>query len=196
MDLAHRLDKVHAVVVVLVYARGDGEDVRVEDDVLGREADPLREEPVGAGADLHLPLLGIGLPLLIESHHDHGRPVPLEQPRLPDELFLALLHADGVDDGLALHPLQSRLDDRPLGGVDHDGHPRDVRLCGDEVQELDHRLLSVEHPLVHVHVYDLRPVLDLAARHVERRLVVAVQDQVLEPRRPRHVRPLPDVDEQ
>ena len=30
------------VVVVLLDAGGDGEDVRVEDDVLGREADLLR----------------------------------------------------------------------------------------------------------------------------------------------------------
>ena len=40
-DLAHRLDKVDAVVVVLLDAGGDGEDVGVEDDVLGREADLL-----------------------------------------------------------------------------------------------------------------------------------------------------------
>jgi hypothetical protein len=31
--------KVHAVVVVLFDARGDGEDVRIEDDVFGRKAD-------------------------------------------------------------------------------------------------------------------------------------------------------------
>jgi hypothetical protein len=32
------LDEVDGVVVVLLDAGGDGEDVRVEDDVLGREA--------------------------------------------------------------------------------------------------------------------------------------------------------------
>ncbi len=34
-----RFDEVHRVVVVLLDARRNGEDVRVEDDVLGREAD-------------------------------------------------------------------------------------------------------------------------------------------------------------
>jgi hypothetical protein len=37
-DPAHRLDEVDGVVVVLLDAGGDGEDVRVEDDVFGREA--------------------------------------------------------------------------------------------------------------------------------------------------------------
>ena len=38
-DLARGFDEVHAVVVVLLDAGGDREDVRVEDDVFGREAD-------------------------------------------------------------------------------------------------------------------------------------------------------------
>ena len=41
LDPAGGLDEVQAVVRVLLDARGDGEDVRVEDDVLGREADLL-----------------------------------------------------------------------------------------------------------------------------------------------------------
>ena len=40
------------VVVVLLDAGGDREDVRIEDDVLGREADLLGQELVGALADL------------------------------------------------------------------------------------------------------------------------------------------------
>ena len=75
--LAHRLDKVHAVVVVLVYAGGYGEDVRVEDDVLGREADLLREDLVRPSADLDLPVLRVRLTLLVKGHHDNGGPVPL-----------------------------------------------------------------------------------------------------------------------
>ena len=55
-DPAHRLDEVDAVVVVLLDAGGDGEDVGVEDDVLGREADLLGEDAVGPRADLDLAL--------------------------------------------------------------------------------------------------------------------------------------------
>jgi hypothetical protein len=151
---------------------------------------------VGAGADGDLPLLRVGLAVLVEGHHDHGRPVSPEEPRLPDELLLALLEAYGVDDRLALHALEALLDDGPLGRVDHDGHARDVRLAGDQVEEAGHSLLAVEHPLVHIDVYDLGAVLDLLSRHLQRRLVLVRQDEVLEPPRARDVSALPDVDEQ
>ena len=48
LDRARRLDEVDGVVVVLLDAGGDREDVRVEDDVLGREADLLGQDAVGA----------------------------------------------------------------------------------------------------------------------------------------------------
>ena len=47
-DPPRRLDEVDAVVVVLLDAGRDREDVRIEDDVLGREADLLGQQPVGA----------------------------------------------------------------------------------------------------------------------------------------------------
>jgi predicted GNAT family acetyltransferase len=55
------LDEVDGVVVVLFDAGGDGEDVRVEDDVLGRESRLLGEQPVGARADFGLAGVGVGL---------------------------------------------------------------------------------------------------------------------------------------
>jgi hypothetical protein len=44
LDAARRLDEVHRVVVVLLDAGGDGEDVGVEDDVFRREADLFGEQ--------------------------------------------------------------------------------------------------------------------------------------------------------
>jgi len=41
LDPARGLDEIDRVVVVLLNARGDGEDVGIEDDVLGGEADFL-----------------------------------------------------------------------------------------------------------------------------------------------------------
>ena len=69
-DPLRRLDEVDRVVVVLLDAGGDREDVRVEDDVLGRKADLLGEELVGTGADLGLAGEGVGLALLVERHDD------------------------------------------------------------------------------------------------------------------------------
>ncbi len=51
LDPARRLDEVDAVIIVLMEARGDGEDIRIEYDILGREADLGCQNVVGALAD-------------------------------------------------------------------------------------------------------------------------------------------------
>ena len=75
------------------------------------------------------------------------------------------------------------------------GTPRDVGLGGDEVQERRHRLLGVEHALVHVHVDDLGASSHLLARDGERLLVLPGEDQLRELRRAGDVGALADVDE-
>ena len=62
-DLAGRLDEIDAVIVVLLDAGGDGEDVGIEDDVFRRKSGLLGQKLVGAGADFDLARLGIGLPV-------------------------------------------------------------------------------------------------------------------------------------
>ncbi len=52
---------------------------------------------------------------------------------------------------------------------DHHRHARDVRLGGDEIEELDHRGFRVDQALVHIDVDDLRAARDLIARNDERR---------------------------
>lgn len=54
LDALAGVDEVDAVVVVLLEPRGDGEDVGVEDDVLGREAHLVHQDVVRALADLDL----------------------------------------------------------------------------------------------------------------------------------------------
>ena len=93
LDPARRLDEVDAVVVVLLDAGGDGEDVGVEDDVLGREADLLGEDAVGARADLRLALERVGLALLVEGHDHDGGAVAAHLLGVLAELRLAFLHA-------------------------------------------------------------------------------------------------------
>jgi len=64
LDLARRLDEVDGVVVVLLDAGRDGEDVRVEDDVRRLEAGGLGQQLVGALTDLDFALERVRLALL------------------------------------------------------------------------------------------------------------------------------------
>ena len=82
-----------------------------------------------------------------------------------------------------------------LRRIDHHRHAGDVGLGGDEVEELDHRLLGIEQALVHVDVDDLRAVRHLIARHVERGGVIAVGDELAELGRAGDVRALADIHE-
>ena len=169
LDPARGLDEVLAVGRVLLDARGDREDVGVEDDVLGREADLVDEDPVGALADRLAALEVVGLAVLVEGHHHDGGAVLAAQAGVLAERLLPLLHGDGVDDRLALDALEAGLDDLPLGGVDHHRHAADVGLGGDELEEAVHRGDAVDHPLVHVDVDHLRAGLDLLGRDAQGR---------------------------
>ena len=129
LDPARGVDEVDRVVVVLLHAGGDGEDVGIEDDVFGREADLVDQDPVGALADADLVLVGRGLALLVEGHHHHGRAVLQHGRGVLAELLFAFLQRDRVDDALALQALQPGLDDLPLRGVHHERHLGDLGLA-------------------------------------------------------------------
>ncbi len=191
LDQRQRLDEVQRVAVVLGHAGRDGQHVRVEDDVLGRETD-AGQQVVGATADRHLALDRVRLPLLVEGHHHGARAVRHDPAGPVEELLLALLQADRVDHALALHAFQAGLEHRPLRAVDHDRDPGHLGLGRDQVQEGRHRLLGVQQVGVHVDVQQVRAAADLLQRHVDRGLVVVALDQPAELGRPGHVGPLTD----
>ena len=191
----NRLDERDRVGVVFLHPGRDREDVGVEDDVLRLEPDDIGQEGVGPPQDGDAPFDRLGLALLVERHDHDGRPVAAAQAGLAEELRVALLERDRVDDALALELLEAGLDDRPLRAVDHDRDPGDVRLGGDPAQESRHRGHAVEHRLVHVDVDELGAVGDLLAGDVDRLVLGSVGDQPGELARAGHVRPLADVDE-
>ena len=78
---------------------------------------------------------------------------------------------------------------------DHHRHARDVGLGRDQIEEGHHGLLGIEQALVHVHVDDLRAVLDLVARDRERGRVVAGGDELAELGRAGDVGALAHIDE-
>ncbi len=191
-DDLRRLDEVDRVLVVLFEARGDREDVGIEDDVVRIESSLREEQRVGALTDRDLPGNRVGLPLLVERHHDHCRAVPADGSRLPEKILFAFLEADGVDDPLALDALQPGFEHAPLRAVDHDRQARDLGLGGDQVQERRHGRFRVEHPFVHVDVEDVRAAPHLVERDVRRFAEVSAGDQPRKSLRAGHVGPLAD----
>ncbi len=165
---------------MLLDARRDGQDVGVEDDVLGLEAGLLGEQLVGAAADFHLALERVSLAEFVERHDHSRRAVLADEPRLLEKRFFAALQADRVADALALHAFQARLQHRPLGAVDHDRNAGDLGLGGDEVEEADHRGLRVQQVRVHVHVQQVGASADLLQRDLHGAREVAAFDEAAE----------------
>mmetsp|Transcript_18356 Transcript_18356/g.22876 ORF Transcript_18356/g.22876 Transcript_18356/m.22876 type:complete len:272 (+) Transcript_18356:1836-2651(+) len=122
--LAHllcRQNEVFSVLVVLFHSRCYGENIKIEDDILGSEIN-RHQQIVGANADAHLFFKRGRLAGLVEGHHDDSSTVPLNQARLVQELFLAFLERDTVDDALALALLQACFDDVEFRRVYHNGN--------------------------------------------------------------------------
>ena len=75
LDPAGGIDEIQRVVVMLLDAGGDGQDVGIEDDVVRIETHLIDENPIGALADADLLLIAGGLAVFIEGHHHHRRAV-------------------------------------------------------------------------------------------------------------------------
>ena len=176
LDPARGFNEVHRIVVVLFNARGHSKNVGVKNNVFRRKVQLIDQDAIRPLADFHLALVGVGLAFFVKGHDHGGRAVALEQSGLVLELLHTLLHADRIDDALALDAAQPRLDHLPLGAVHHDRHAGDVGLAGDQVQKAHHGGLAVQHGLVHIDVDDLRTVFHLLASHCQGLLKLAVQD--------------------
>ena len=182
-DPPRGLDEVHRVVVMLLDARADGEDVWIENDVLGWESDLVHEDAVRALADADFFRVGRRLPLLVECHHDDRRAVFQNVPRVLFEFLLTSLQRDRIHDAFSLQTFQSRLDDFPLRRVHHERHLRHVRLHAEHVEEARHRGDAINHPFVHADVYDVGPVLHLLLRNRDGFLVFVLLDELRKFRR-------------
>mmetsp|Transcript_128794 Transcript_128794/g.400735 ORF Transcript_128794/g.400735 Transcript_128794/m.400735 type:complete len:273 (+) Transcript_128794:2341-3159(+) len=190
LDLRHSVDEIKGIGVVLWKPCGDGQHVAVKDDVLGVEVQLGPQQPIAPGAYPHLVLERRGLALFVEGHDDHCRAEPLAEASLPQELLLAHLQGDGVHDALALHALQALLDDRPLGGVDHEGQPCHVRLRHAEAHELAHGGLSVDEVRVEVEVEDVGLLLALSEANFHSLVPFVGIHELLELGRTHQVAPL------
>ena len=139
-DPATGLDEVDRVVVVLLDAGGDGEDVGVEDDVFGGKPIPIQQVSVGALADFGLARLKVSAwpcsskAMTITAAHRSGAPAaPGAGTASPSFIEIELTMPLPW---MHFRPASITL---PLGRVDHDRHAGDVGLGGDQVEEAIHR---------------------------------------------------------
>ena len=96
LDVTGGFDKVHRVIVVLFNTGGHGKNIRVENNVLGWEADLVHQDAVGPFTDLDFAIPGVGLTNFIKSHDNNRSTVAANQFSLLTKLFLTLFEADGV----------------------------------------------------------------------------------------------------
>src|SRR5205085_2660669 len=91
LDPMRGFDKRNCVVVVFFDSRGDSENVGIEDDVVRRKSNFLRQYPICTRADFDLSLDGVGLSSFIESHDDDGRAIPSNYSGMSCERLYAFL---------------------------------------------------------------------------------------------------------
>ena len=137
-DPGRCLDKVQPVTVVFLHSRGNGQDIGVKDDILGRELNFFCQQAVGTLRDFNLPVVARGLSLFVKTHHDHSGSHPADFTGVVQEFLLPFLERDTVDDAFALHALQSGGNDFPSRGINHDGNPGDGRIGHQQIQECRH----------------------------------------------------------
>ncbi len=176
-DQADPFDRLDGRVDPLGIAGREREGERVEQQVLGGEAELAGGDVVNASRDLQLPLARRGHPLLIDRERDHRRAMPLHQRQHVVDPLPSVLHVDGVDDRPAGDVLQRPRDHRRLGGIHHqrrlDAHRQqldDARHLVRFVAPLGERHADVEHVCAR---------LGLLACHAEDPLVVILQEESL-----------------
>ena len=85
LDPSARLYEINGIVRVIFYARRNGEDVGVEDDVFGGKVDLVHEDVVRASQDLLAAIQGVCLAGFVERHDHDGCPVCPAKPGLLDK---------------------------------------------------------------------------------------------------------------
>ena len=137
------------MVVVGFDPGADGEDIGIEDDVVGVEVESVRA-PLAALAHRSAPLQRIRLPVLVEGHDHDRRAIALAQAACSREFLRPGLQADGIDyrlPGMHFSPasITVHLEESTVMGT--------RAMSGSEAIRLRNRtsgLLGIEHALIHV----------------------------------------------
>ena len=188
-------DKIGCIVVVLCHSCGNGQHIGIEDDVVRIETDLLGKQRIGSLADADTPVVVGSLSLLIETHHNNGSPQSLDHASMLQELLLTHFQADTIDDAFALQALQARFDHLKPTGIDHDGHPGNSRIGGQQIEEGRHFLTGIQQAVVHIDIHHIGPIIDLLSGDFQSLVVFLLVDEPQELARACHVAAFSNIDE-
>ena len=64
--------EIYSIIIMFFHSGGNGQHVRVEDDVGGIETNFIYQQVIGSATDLYLTLISICLSLFVKSHHNYS----------------------------------------------------------------------------------------------------------------------------
>ena len=101
------------VVVVFFNPGGNGEDVRIEDDILRWKPDCFCQKLIRPLAYLHFPFVGFRLSFFVKRHDDDSGTVPAGLARFLQEIRLAFFQTERVDNAFPLDTREACLNYLP-----------------------------------------------------------------------------------
>ena len=168
------LNKVNAVLGVLLNPRGHREDIGVEDDVFWRKTSNLSQQFVASSADFIFSGEGIGLAFSSKA---------ITTTAAPNFMQIRACSRNSSSPALRLIELTMHLPCKHLRPDSIIVHFDESIMTGTremsgslaiKFKKGDHGRLRIEHPIVHVDVDDLGATIDLVLRNGERLLILAI----------------------
>ena len=171
-NLTGSFNKINRVVVVFLNSGGYGKNIGVENNILRGKTNLFSQYFVCPVANFYFSFLGIGLSFFIKSHYNYCCTISLANLGLFNKFGLALLHAYGVYNALALHAFKPRLNDFKFGAVNHNRDAGNIGLGLQQVEEGSHSGYAFKQRIIHVYIQYLSAAFHLLSGHIERCFVV------------------------
>ena len=134
----HCTNKVKRIAVMAFYTSSNSQHIRVKNYIVWIKIHFLGQNSVSSRAHLHTAFVGISLPCFIKCHHHHGSTHLLYVLCFFLKHRLAVLQTYRVHNALALHTLESGLNNLPPRRVNHHRHSRDIGLGCNEPKKMRH----------------------------------------------------------
>ena len=160
-DLPASLDVIHGIVVVLCDTGGYGENIRIENNVFGREPNFFSKNAIGPLTNTYFTRYRIRLAIFVEGHNHDGSAITAYFFCLSQKIIFPFFQGDGINDAFSLNTLQTRFDDLKFRGIDHKRQFGNIGFGSHQIQKVNHDSFGVQQALIHINIQDLCPTIHL-----------------------------------